>query len=207
MSEADILQSFPHRFRDPDLARAALHLPDDRAEQLEFLGDRALNLAVADLLREHLPQRSLGEIGRAHAHLVSNGMLRQIAIELGLPGSENPSANRRRLPDTVEALLGAVFVDDGFEAAKACVGSLYGQRISEPEASLWSRDAKTELKEFCDSRGLKQPEYAIEAEGSSGFTASCSAASVRAVGEGANLVAAQNRAAEQVLAQIAEQAE
>ncbi len=134
-------------------------------------------------------------------------MLLEIAIELGLPGSDNPSTYRRRLPDTVEALLGAVFADGGFEAAKACVGSIYGQRISEPEASLWSRDAKSELKEYCESRNLKLPEYAIEAEGSSGFTASCSVAGLRAVGEGANLVAAQNRAAEQVLALLAKQAE
>ncbi len=207
MSVTGLLQSFPHRFSDPDLARAALDLPGDTAQRLEFLGDRALNLAVADLLREHWPYRSLGEIARAHERLVSNAFLRAIALELGLPGSEDPSAYRRRLPDTVEALLGAVFADGGFDAVKDCIVALYGSRLADPEASLWVRDAKSELKEYCESRSLKQPEYAVEAKCSSGFTASCSAAGVRAVGEGANLVAAQNRAAEQVLAQIAEQAE
>ncbi len=225
MSEAEFLQSFPHRFRDRSLARAALHLryqaaarskpsvtararsAANRAQFLKFLGDRTLRLAVADLLRAHWTNRTLGEIDRAYSRLVSEALLLEIAIEMGLPGSKDSSARFRRLPDTVEALLGAVFADAGFDAAKDCTVALYGQRIADPDASLWVRNAKTELQELCSRRGLKQPEYAIEAKEPKRVLVRCSAAGVSAVAEGKVLAEARMRVSMQVLAQLAKQAE
>ena len=126
-----------HRFRQPDLlVRALTHrsYSADHYERLEFLGDAVLGLAVSTLLVERLPQQAEGELSRARASLVRQDALHRIALDLGLPAllrlgeGEQRSGGRERasiLADAAEAVLGALYLDAGFEAAQAVARRCY----------------------------------------------------------------------------------
>jgi ribonuclease-3 len=133
-------------------------------ERLEFLGDRVLSLAMADLLLRRFPHEREGDLARRYAALVSAATLAEIAgeIELGahirLSDSETQAAVRPTiLADSLEAVLGAVFLDAGFAAAATCVEQLWGERLSATLAA--PRDAKTTLQEWAQARRLPLPDY------------------------------------------------
>jgi ribonuclease-3 len=146
--------------RQPDLKAAFPH----GNERLEFLGDRVLSLAMADLLLRRFPHEREGELARRHADLVRATTLTEIAgeIDLGadirLGDSETQSTVRPTiLADTLEAVLGAVYLDAGFTAAAACVERLWGERLSVTVVA--PRDAKTTLQEWAQARRLPLPAY------------------------------------------------
>jgi ribonuclease-3 len=130
-----------HRFAQPGLlARAVTHrsFSSHHNERLEFLGDAVLNLAVSVLLFERFAQSDEGDLTRVRAHLVREQSLHRVALELGLPevlklsegearggGAQRPSI----LADAVEALIGAVHLDAGFDAALALVRRWFGELI------------------------------------------------------------------------------
>jgi ribonuclease-3 len=166
-----------HDFARPELLAEALthrsaldRQPDLKAtfphgnERLEFLGDRVLSLAMADLLLRRFPHEREGDLARRYASLVSAATLAEIAgeIELGahirLSDSETQAAVRPTiLADSLEAVLGAVFLDAGFAAAATCVEQLWGERLSALLAA--PRDAKTTLQEWAQARRLPLPDY------------------------------------------------
>jgi ribonuclease-3 len=166
-----------HHFAHPELLAEALthrsaldRQPDLKAtfphgnERLEFLGDRVLSLAMADLLLRRFPHEREGDLARRYAALVSAATLAEIAgeIELGahirLSDSETQAAVRPTiLADSLEAVLGAVFLDAGFAAAATCVEQLWGERLSATLAA--PRDAKTTLQEWAQARRLPLPDY------------------------------------------------
>jgi ribonuclease-3 len=166
-----------HDFARPELLAEALthrsaldRQPDLKAtfphgnERLEFLGDRVLSLAMADLLLRRFPHEREGDLARRYAALVSAATLAEIAgeIELGahirLSDSETQAAVRPTiLADSLEAVLGAVFLDAGFAAAATCVEQLWGERLSATLAA--PRDAKTTLQEWAQARRLPLPDY------------------------------------------------
>lgn len=164
-----------HVFRDPALLRRALthrSFGADHNERLEFLGDAVLSLAISALLFEHFSASAEGDLTRVRAHLVREDSLHKVALGLGLPemlrlsegegrggGAQRPSI----LADATEALIGAVFVDAGFEAAHALVQRLFGEVIQATEADQFSKDAKTELQEWLQARKLPVPTYSIVA--------------------------------------------
>lgn len=135
-------------------------------ERLEFLGDRVLSLAMADLLLRRFPNEREGELARRHAALVRAEALVEIATEIGLgshlrlgdsertPGS---SVRPNILADALEALLGAIFLDAGLEVAAASVALLWGDRLSSRVAV--PRDPKTALQEWAQARRLPLPVY------------------------------------------------
>ncbi len=147
--------------RQPDLKAALPH----GNERLEFLGDRVLSLAMADLLLRRFPHAREGELARRYSVLVQAQTLADIArsIDLGadmrLGESESQSGAVRPtiLADALEAVLGAVFLDAGFSAAAACVERLWGERLSETLAA--PREPKTALQEWAQARRLPLPEY------------------------------------------------
>ena len=104
-------------------------------ERLEFLGDRVLSLAMADLLLRRFPHEREGQLARRHAALVSARTLGEIAEAIGLRDHLHrlsrtlAKATPAILADMLEALLGAVFVDAGFAAAAAVVEHLWGERL------------------------------------------------------------------------------
>ena len=135
-------------------------------ERLEFLGDRVLSLAVADLLLRRFPQEHEGELARRHAALVRAETLVEIATTIGLGGdirlgdSERGQGEAVRptiLADALEAMLGAVFLDAGFAVSAACVERLWGDRLTNQAAA--PRDPKTALQEWAQARRLPLPAY------------------------------------------------
>jgi ribonuclease-3 len=168
-------QRLGHGFAQPRLlARALTHRSygADHNERLEFLGDAVLSLAVSSLLYERFAGSDEGDLTRVRAHLVREDSLYRVALALGLPevlhlsegearggGAQRPSI----LADAVEALIGATFLDGGFDCALAVVRRLFGEIIATTEIDNWSKDAKTELQEWLQARKLPVPLYRIVA--------------------------------------------
>jgi ribonuclease-3 len=168
-------QRLGYRFAQPELLRRALTHRSwgaEHNERLEFLGDAVLSLAVSALLFERHGGSDEGDLTRVRAHLVREDSLHRAALGLALPevlrlsegelrggGAQRPSM----LADAVEAIVGAVFLDSGFEAAQGLVERLFGEIIQSTEAESWSKDAKTELQEWLQARRLPVPVYRITA--------------------------------------------
>jgi ribonuclease-3 len=162
-----------YRFGDARLLlRALTHRSHgaDHNERLEFLGDAVLSLAISRLLYERFAGSDEGDLTRVRAHLVREDSLHRAAVQLGLPevlrmsegearagGAQRPSI----LADALEAVIGATFVDGGFDAAAALVRRLFGELIDGTEAGSWSKDAKTELQEWLQGRRIAVPLYRI----------------------------------------------
>jgi ribonuclease-3 len=166
-------QRLGHHFAQPQLlVRALTHRSFGSAhnERLEFLGDAVLNLAVSTLLYARYAGSAEGDLTRVRAHLVREDSLHRVALALGLPqvlrlsDSEARGGGAQRasiLADTVEALIGAVHLDAGFDAAQALAQRLFGAQIASSEPGQWSKDAKTELQENLQARRLPVPTYRI----------------------------------------------
>jgi ribonuclease III len=168
-------QRLGHTFNQSQLlGRALTHrsFGADHNERLEFLGDAVLNLAVSKLLFDRFGGSDEGDLTRVRAHLVREESLHRAALSLGLPevmrmsegearggGAQRPSI----LADAVEALIGATFLDGGFEASAELVRRLFGDVIAGTEPESWSKDAKTELQEWLQARRLPVPGYRIVA--------------------------------------------
>ena len=164
-----------HRFADPRLLQRALthrSFGADHNERLEFLGDAVLNLAVSSLLYERFSGSDEGDLTRVRAHLVREDSLHRAGLVLGLPEVLRLSEGEARgggalrpsiLADAVEALIGATYLDGGFDAASGLVRQLFGELIDSTEADSWSKDAKTELQEWLQARRLPVPAYRIAA--------------------------------------------
>jgi ribonuclease-3 len=206
-----------HGFADPAVLTAALtHRSAGRInyERLEFLGDAVLTLVVSELLYREFTAANEGDLSRYRATLVSGSMLAAIAAELGLGeqlrlgGGELKSGGFRRgsiLADALEGVIGAVYVDGGFEAARAVVARLYAGRLERLPVPHELKDAKTRLQEELQRRGLALPAYAVE--GVSGephqqrFVVTCEAAALglRTRGEGTSRRRAEQEAAQRLL--------
>ena len=164
-----------HPFANPKLLERALthrSFSSDHYERLEFLGDSVLNLAVSGLLFERLSQLPEGDLSRVRANLVKQDTLFQIATGLGLSSclrlgdGEKRSGGHKRpsiLADAVEALIGAVYLDAGFESANALVRRLYAGVELSAQMSAMGKDPKTELQEWLQARKMKLPAYRVVA--------------------------------------------
>ena len=135
-------------------------------QRLEFLGDHVLGLAVSEMLFRTYPKADEGELSRRLADLVRRETCADVArtIDLGaairLGPSESSAGGRLRtaiLADVCEALIGAAFLDGGYAAAAALVERFWGDRMRTPVRPL--RDAKTQLQEWAQARGLPTPSY------------------------------------------------
>ena len=160
-------------FNSPDLLRQALTHRSYGAshyERLEFLGDGVLNCVIAAELFRTFPQLAEGDLSRLRASLVNQQSLFEIAqqIDLGaqlrLGDGELKSGGARRpsmLADALEALIGAVFIDGGFEAARAFVLHLFEQPLKATDPLTLGKDAKTLLQEFLQARRIPLPQYSV----------------------------------------------
>lgn len=164
-----------HCFKDLGFLRLALtHVsatPSESREsnqRLEFLGDRVLGLAVAELLHERYPQAGEGELSHRLSALVRREACAVMAARWDIgpalvlgPGVSRSGGRRNDaiLADAAEAVLGAVFLDGGYEAARAVVAGALGHHLTTETAPV--RDAKTALQEWAQGRGLAPPTYAI----------------------------------------------
>jgi ribonuclease-3 len=210
-------RSFGHVFMTPELCLTAVthrSAGADHNERLEFLGDSILNCAVARLLFDAHPLADEGALSRLRASLVSGDTLAQIAADLGFgeflrlgPGELKSGGFRRAsiLADALEAMLGAIFLDSGFDAAAAAVARIIGPRLSDLPAADALKDPKTRLQEILQARGLALPTYTLTAVGgdphAQAFTVTCEVPvlGVVAVGEGASRRRAEQLAAAKVI--------
>jgi ribonuclease-3 len=162
-----------YRFNDPELLlRALTHrsYTAEHNERLEFLGDSVVNCAVALQLYRKFPLLTEGELSRLRASLVSQPSLAAIAsvsgfgVRLRLGEGELKSGGARRpsmLADAVEAVIGAVFLDGGFDAAYGVVEVLFSDALQKIDPKTTGKDAKTLLQEYLQSRRLPLPRYAV----------------------------------------------
>jgi ribonuclease-3 len=210
-------RSFGYVFASPALCHAALthrSAGSGHNERLEFLGDSILNCAVARLLYDAHPEVDEGALSRLRASLVSGETLARIASELGLgeylilgPGELKSGGFRRSsiLADTLEALLGAMFLDSNFDTTFAVVSRMMLPRIAELPAADALKDPKTRLQEILQARGLALPFYVLTAVAgdphAQSFTVTCEVPVFRviAVADGASRRRAEQLAAAKVL--------
>lgn len=162
-----------HQFSDPELLQRALtHRSCGHAnyERLEFLGDAVLSCVTAELLYARHPDLDEGDLSRLRALLVRERSLAEIArqLQLGdqlqLGAGEMKSGGYLRasiLADAVEALIGAVFLDAGYAAAKTQIEQWLGDRIESPPSLDSLKDAKTRLQEWLQGRGMVLPVYQL----------------------------------------------
>lgn len=170
----DLSARIGHDFADPALLKLALtHAsaragarPNDDNERLEFLGDRVLGLAIAELLANSFPKAREGELARWFNHLVRAETCADIAQEweLGtfilMSGGEAGSGGRGKktiLANACEAVLGAIFADGGYDAARAVIDRFWKPQLDTLE--LAAPDAKSLLQEWAQGRRLPLPRY------------------------------------------------
>ena len=169
----DLERKLGYVFKDKALAERALtHVSAGSGwrsyQRLEFLGDRVLGLAIAELLYAAFPKSLEGELSRRFSDLVRGETCADLAAAWQLgphlklsKGEIRHGARKSRsiLADVFEAVLGAVFIDGGYEATKAVVERAYGKRITSREKPAY--DAKTALQEWAQGRGLPTPAYEV----------------------------------------------
>ena len=209
-----------YEFRDESLRRQALthrSFGSPHNERLEFLGDSVLNLVVAEELYRRFPKLREGELSRLRAQLVRENTLREIAEARGLPtflrvgegearsgGLQRPSI----LADALEALLAAVFLDGGFDAARRLITRLFEPYFATLDTSGSNKDPKTLLQEYLQGRRLPLPQYDIVAARGAAheqvFEVECviEPIGVRTRGEGTNRRLAEQDAARRALDEL-----
>lgn len=217
-SRLEVLQRrIGHRFEDSALlTRALTHrsFGSDHNERLEFLGDAALSLVISGLLFERFGGSDEGDLTRVRAHLVREETLHRAAVQVGLPevlrlgeGEARGGGAQRAsiLADALEALIGATFLDGGFEAARTVVTGLFGEVITTTDLTSWTKDAKTELQEWLQARRLQVPVYRIAATRGQAhaqtFEVECAVPALNLVeaGEGRSRRVAEQEAARRML--------
>lgn len=170
----DLEKVLGHRFKNQQLLEVALTHASVRGvkgkrsdnERLEFIGDRVLGLAIAELLNERFPDGSEGDLARRYNRLVRGEACAKVARSIGLgthlilSDSEAGSGGRTKntiLADAMEALLGAIFLEAGFKTARVVVRDLW-ESLSE-DLPATGVDAKSALQEWAQGQGLELPEY------------------------------------------------
>ncbi len=168
----DIQKIIGHNFSDQALLKTALtHSSVGQAtnyERLEFLGDRVLGLAVAEVLYNKFPNEPEGDMAKRLAALVQGTMLAQVAKEINLgrfiefseaERDAGGAENENILADVMEAIIGALYLDGGFEKCQKMVEKLWGEHLYEVKKP--PAHPKTELQEWAQGQGLELPVYEI----------------------------------------------
>jgi ribonuclease-3 len=173
MEHSPAVEIAGYRFSSPQLLRQALTHRSHSAthsERLEFLGDAVLNCVIAAELYRIYPALPEGDLSRVRASLVNGQSLSTLATDLGLGaqlllgegevrsgGAQRPSM----LADAVEAVIGAVFLDGGFEAARAFTLRIFAALLQNVDPRIAGKDAKTLLQELLQARHLPLPQYSV----------------------------------------------
>lgn len=209
-----------YEFRNAELLRQALTHRSHSAthnERLEFLGDSVLNCAVAALLFQRFSKLDEGDLSRVRANLVKQQSLYEIAQALNiseglrLGEGELRSGGFRRpsiLADAFEAIIGAVFLDGGFEAAQGVIKRLYVPILDHIDPRTLGKDAKTLLQEYLQGHKIALPTYTVVATHGAAhnqqFEVECTVPKldVKVSGSGASRRAAEQAAAKKALDEV-----
>ncbi|MCF6230538.1 MAG: ribonuclease III [Gammaproteobacteria bacterium] len=212
---AKLSRTLQYSFQNSALLTQALthrSVGSNNNERLEFLGDSILNFVIAAQLFQQFPRESEGVLSRLRSSLVKGETLALLAkdLELGeylsLGQGEMKSGGFRRqsiLADAFEAIIGAVYLDGGFEEAKALLLRLFAERLKTISPNVTIKDPKTRLQEYLQGRKKPLPVYAlVSLEGEAHeqqFIISCQIEGLEQVTEGRG---SSRRKAEQTAAQV-----
>ena len=225
MNRDVLCRQLGYEFKRPELLQRALthrsHSPENY-ERLEFLGDSVLSCVISKHLYECFSQLHEGDLSRLRSNLVNQQTLSILAqqLKLGelllLGEGARKSADFRRpsiLADTLEALFGAIFLDDGFEVAEQVILGLYVPFIKQADVQTLGKDAKTLLQEYLQGQRLQGkplnlPKYTVKATQGEAhaqlFQVECEIAQLKITtcGEGVSRRAAEQAAAEAAYLQL-----
>jgi len=219
ISKQRFLKRIGYEFNDPELLELALthrSCGSKNNERLEFLGDAALDFIIGYAIYQRLPDSKEGELSRYRASLVKGVTLTEIATELQLGehlhlgGGEMKSGGHRRasiLADTVEAIIGAIYIDSDMASCERCVLQWFDSRLENLDKN-GQKDSKTQLQEYMQARGHVLPIYEVvnifgEAH-SQEFTVECRIELLRkpTTGQGSSRRNAEKQAAEMALKRL-----
>lgn len=210
-----------HRFQAPALlAQALTHrgYGSPNYERLEFLGDAVLGCAITELLFQKHPELPEGKLSRIRAGLIREESLARIARELGVAefllldestarneGAERPSI----LADALEAIYGAVFLDNGYGAARDVIARTFGTALSQLDPDAVEKDAKTKLQEYLQAKRHAKPQYRVVstsgAKQNLTFEVECIVGELKLAASGSG--STRQRAEQQAAARLLEQVE
>lgn len=172
-SSESLQAALGYRFAQPSLLDTALtHRSSGKHnnERLEFLGDGVLNFVMAHHLFDRFPKANEGQLSRLRAHLVKGATLAVLARQLELgdclrlgPGERKSGGFRRDsiLAGALEAVIGAVYLDGGFDAARQLIERIYRDLLASLTLEQGFKDPKTRLQEFLQGRGMALPKYRV----------------------------------------------
>lgn len=178
----DLAGRLSYSFRDQSLVDLAMshrswcaeNLGEPSNERLEFLGDAVIGLAVADFVYEQFPDDPEGHLAKVRSAVVSATALAEVAQELDLgpmlklgkgEAASGGASKQSILADCMEAVIGAVFLDGGWDAARAFVLELCARRVREAAEGPGGGDFKTRLQEYSAAMFRSAPRYRVEATG------------------------------------------
>lgn len=216
----ELSQILDYEFSDPKLLQVALthrSKGGEHNERLEFLGDAVVNFVIAEILYQQFPKATEGELSRWRATLVNRDTLADLAKEFELgrflflgPGELRSGGSERQsiLSCAMEAIIGAVYLDRGFDVASNKIYAWYEPLLQSLSSASSHKDPKTLLQEFLQSKRLDLPLYKVEAiEGEAHqqlFTVSChvEGMSESTLGKGTSRRRAEQDAAQAMLNKV-----
>ena len=211
------------KFKQPMLIKRALthrSAHADNNERLEFLGDSVLGFVIAERLYQKFIEADEGVLSRLRATLVNQTALANIARKLNLGdylilgSGELKSGGYRRdsiLSDAMEALIGALLIDQGMDACRVWILELFADQINGLSMQDWKKDPKTRLQESMQARGLELPAYALKSvvgqPHDQSFVVECrvSLTEETCEGRGSSRKRAEQESAEKMLAKLIEE--
>jgi ribonuclease-3 len=205
-----------YRFHDEGLLETALthrSVTQNNNERLEFLGDAVLGMVIAEELYKRFPEANEGEMSRLRASLVKGDTLAEIArsfelgdvVRLG-PGELKSGGFRRKsiLADAFEAILGAIYLDGGFDKCRNIILKQFSSRLDATSPETAQKDPKTRLQEYLQASQQALPDYEVvditgEAHAQT-FTVECRVEDMQTVrAQGSSRRKAEQAAAEMIL--------
>lgn len=211
-------ENLGYTFNDKTLLKKALthkSAHHQNNERLEFLGDAILNFIIADVLYQQFSTATEGELTRARALLVRKATLCDVASEFSLGeylslgiGEQRSGGFRREsiLADAFEAIIGAIYLDGGFNQAQTCVQKYFSSRLSALNPEKQEKDPKTQLQEWLQANQKLLPIYKIVSvvgePHAQTFTVRCEVEGISEVieGIGSSRRIAEQQAASKILA-------
>lgn len=219
-AEIWLKKSLDYEFRDTGLLEQALthrSAPGPNNERLEFLGDAVLGFVISEVVFRSHPLAPEGDLSRLRSSLVRDASLAGLATDLGIgdylimgAGERKTGGHRRDsiLADALEALLGAVYLDAGFDAARKLIERVFGSRLIDFPTVEELRDPKTKLQEWLQARRMGLPRYDLaEVTGEAHrqrFEVSCNIAGIETStrGSGTSRRSAEQESAEKMLQEL-----
>lgn len=171
---AELCHKLGYQFKQPKLLKMALthrSSDDNNNERLEFLGDSIVNFVIAEALYLQFPHAQEGDLSRFRATLINRDALGDLArqfdlgryLYLGQGELKSGGSNRLSiLSCAMEAIIGAIYLDTGFEAARECVLRWYQPWLQSLTKASSHKDPKTQLQEYLQGKHMALPVYTVE---------------------------------------------